>query len=256
MSETKPPLFLNLRFYILVSSLLVSIGVIGLTRIMVASDQLFYIRSEQIFGLLSILYWYLALIISPLNKVTGKRSYTDSLVFSRRAIGVSAGYFALLHSGIATWGQLGGIGALQSLPSKFKISLLLGGVALFVLIIMMLTSFDRVVRVMTPRRWKLLHRLTYVGGIAAVLHIWLIGSHIGQLNTQLIALVLLIILFTLESWRISQNLARKYRLSAYKRLTIFLFTTTLFSLPIIALPTLLPQHHSSSKANHTSSHEN
>jgi hypothetical protein len=106
-TDTLKTLTSNSRFYILLSSFLISLLVISDLRLNFASDQLFYIRSEQVFGLLAMVYWYIALIISPLKSVIGTHSLRQA-TFARRAIGVSAAYFVLLHAVIATWGQLGG----------------------------------------------------------------------------------------------------------------------------------------------------
>ena len=58
-----------------------------------ASDQLFIIRLQQIYGLASIILWYLVVIIGPMGHIVGKHR-TKHLEFMRRAIGVSAFYFA------------------------------------------------------------------------------------------------------------------------------------------------------------------
>ena len=85
----------NSRFYILATSFLISLAVIGFLRLQIPSDQLFYIRTQQVFGLLAIFYWYVALIISPIGHVIGKHRM-KKVEFARRAIGVSAFYFVLL----------------------------------------------------------------------------------------------------------------------------------------------------------------
>lgn len=245
VAKQKPPLLYNLRFYILITSLLGSVMLVAWMRSTIASDQLFLIRTQQIFGLCSVALWYMALIISPLSYVFGKERMAH-LVFARRGIGVSAAYFALLHGMIALFGQLGGIQQLVLLPTLFKWSLLAGAIAFIILLVMAATSFDVVIRRMTYRRWKLLHRLGYIGGVLAVFHIWSIGAHIAYSATQIAALGALIILSGLETYRVVIILARKYpELKSKDYFITLLVTIWLFWVVIIiAIPGIIKNYHS------------
>jgi DMSO/TMAO reductase YedYZ heme-binding membrane subunit len=244
----------NSRFYILAISLLVSLAVIGLMRLQIPSDQLFYIRTQQLFGLLGVLFWYFALMISPLGYVIGKQRI-KKLEFARRAIGVSAFYFVLLHGAIALWGQLGGISEIQYLPELFKWSLLGGAIAFAVLLLMALTSFDKVVRFMTFPRWKLLHRLVYSGGVLAILHIWTVGTHLAYDVVQLTAFVLLVILFGLELYRITKKLNEKYlHLEKTESITLFIASWAIAATLVLLIPSVVQNYHSR-HTDHTANNE-
>jgi len=87
----------------------------------------------------------------------------------RRALGLYAFGYALLHAGLligvaygANWGLLKQ-GVAQS---PF---ILIGLAALFVLLLLAITSTDRWVRRLGPR-WRQLHRSTYLAGLLAVWH--------------------------------------------------------------------------------------
>jgi sulfoxide reductase heme-binding subunit YedZ len=234
----------NSRFYILVSSVLISGLVLGWLRQSIVSDQLFYIRAQQIFGLLCALYWYVALVISPIGYVIDKQ-HTRHLEFARRAIGVSACYFVLLHAGIAIWGQLGGLSQIGYLPSLFKWSLLAGAIALSILLVMASTSLDRVVTFMTLRRWKWLHRLVYVGGILAVLHIWTIGTHLAYVQVQVAAFVALVVLSGLELFRVTKLLNAKYlHLDVVEAGAVFLAFWIMAIGGLVAIPIVFKNYHS------------
>lgn len=238
-------LFLNnTRFYILVATFLLSLGVLAATRLLIPDDQLFVIRLQQIFGLLCILYWYAALVISPIGYVIGKQRM-KKVEFSRRAIGVSAFYFALLHAAVALWGQLGGFSGLAYLPQIFQWSLLGGLGALIILFIMAITSFDAVVRWMTFKKWKWLHRLVYIGGVVAVLHIWSIGTHLAYTPVQVVALIALIVLAGLELFRVTKLLNRKHlHLERLESGTVFLTLWVIVSVLILMLPFAVQNYHS------------
>ncbi len=242
--KTPPSLLNNSRFYILCGTILASGLIVAILRQTIASDQLFYIRTEQIFGLGCILFWYLALIISPLGYVLGKERIRH-LSFARRAIGVSAAYLATLHVIIALWGQLGGPHAIPYLPSLFRWSLLAGVIALVILLAMTATSFDGVIKFMTFRRWKWLHRFVYGAGILAVLHVWSIGTHTTYTFVRVTALMALIILSGLEMFRITQLLAKKYH--EFKRTdyftAFFVSSWAVWIALILALPAIMQTYH-------------
>lgn len=214
-------------------------------RTVIADDQLYYIRMQQVFGLLCILYWYVAQIISPIGYVIGKQR-TKHLEFARRAIGVSAAYFALLHAGIALWGQLGGLSQIALLPTLFQWSLAGGALALLILLVMAATSFDKVVKFMTFKRWKWLHRLVYAGLIIVVLHIWSIGTHLAYSNIQIAAFVALVILSGLETFRVVKIISDKrpeFKSKDYF-VTLFVGIWAAWIILIASIPALISNYHS------------
>ncbi len=234
----------NSRFYILATSVLLSIAVAAYLRLHIPSDQLYYIRTQQVFGLLCILYWYVALIISPIGYVIGKQRI-KRLEFARRAIGVSAAYFAALHAAIALWGQLGGISEISLLPSLFKWSLGGGAIALLILLLMAATSFDKVVSVMTLRKWKWLHRFVYFGLILVVLHIWTIGTHLAYPYVQWIAFAALVVLSGLELFRVTKLVNRKYlHFDRTEAATMWLSMWFIVIVGVFCIPVLVQNYHS------------
>lgn len=246
--------FLNSRFYVLLTTLLVSIFVVAALRLVIADDQLYAIRTQQTFGLLCLIYWYVALIISPLGYVIGKRRVRH-MEFARRAIGVSAFYFALLHGVVALWGQLGGFDQLQFLPSLFQWSLAGGAAALVILGLMALTSFDSVVKRMTYRRWKWLHRFVYTAWILVVIHVWSVGTHLAYTNIQLVAFTALAVLSGLELYRIVTSLnTTKLHLNKTEFATFFLAVWVAALALILTIPAVIQNYHSRHTDHESSEH--
>ncbi len=234
----------NSRFYVLVFSLILSVAVFAWMRLAFVSDQLFYIRLQQSYGFICLLYLYIALIISPLGYVIGKHRMSH-INFLRRAVGVSAFYFGLLHAGIALFKQLGGIGQLQFLPDIFKVSLIGGTIALCLLGLMALTSFDKVISFITFKRWKWLHRFVYASGILIILHIWMIGTHLAYIEMQIAGFTSLAILFGLEIFRITKVLNRKYlRLSRAEAGAVFLSLWSMAIVLVLLIPVFIDNYHS------------
>lgn len=236
----------NARFYILLFSLLLSVLIVCWLRTQILSDQLLYIRTQQVFGFISLGFLYVALILSPLSKAVGDRPAMKFWLFSRRAIGVSAFYFAFLHFIVALFGQVGGPDGLGLLPDRFIWALGFGAVALFVLFLMAITSFDKAVRFMTYRKWKWLHRFVYGAGILIILHVWMIGTHMVYGWVQWALFVPVVIFFGLEAWRITGNFAKRFPEFQSKEyfITIFLTLWLLWSLALACLPGLVANYHS------------
>lgn len=244
MVEHKNSLLDNSRFYILTASILLSIATAAWLRLQIASDQLYFIRLQQLFGLFCLCYWYLALIVSPLGYVIGKQR-TKHLQFARRAIGVSAAYFATLHAAVALWGQLGGLGEIDLLPPLFKWSLAAGDIALLILLAMAATSFDRVISFMTFRKWKWLHRFVYGSFVLAVLHIWTIGTHLAYPAVKWAAFTALVVLAGLELFRVTKLLNDKYlHVDLGERAILFISAWAIVSALIAAIPVFVGNYHS------------
>lgn len=256
VSEKDYKLLNNSRFYVLASSVLLSLMVMAWLRLQIPSDQLFYIRTQQVFGFLCVLYWYLALIISPIGHIVGKQRIKH-LEFARRAIGVSAFYFALLHGLVALWGQLGGPGQLAYLPNLFRWSILGGTIAFFILLIMATTSSDKVVKYMTFRRWKWLHRLVYIGGVLAVLHIWSVGTHLAYTSVQITAFVALVILAGLEMYRMTKVVNdKRLHLDRTETVVLFISAWSIVTLLIFLIPVFVQNYHSRHEDHNNATHEN
>lgn len=243
-AQTPYRLLHNSRFYILAFSLLLSITVFAWLRLRIDSDQLLSIRTQQLYGFICLGFWYATLIISPLGHAIGKHRLKH-LEFARRAIGVSAFYFALLHAVIALFGQLSGPPQLQHLPDLFKWSLVSGGMALLVLALMAATSFDAVIRFMTFRKWKWLHRLVYLAGVCVILHIWMIGTHLSYPWVQLSGFAALALLTGLELLRMVRLVNRKYFQLRRAEAAIMALAIWAIALAFIAaIPTVIENYHS------------
>ena len=245
----------NSRFYILTGSILLSALVIAWLRLSISSDALFFIRTSQVFGLLCLVYWYTTLIISPIGHIIGKQRmrYPE---FARRAIGVSAFLFALLHAAFSFFGNLGGFGAIGTLPDAFKWSLIGGLVALVFLALMAATSFDKVVRFMTYRKWKWLQRLGYVAGVLVILHVWSIGSHLAYSGYQIAAFIALIALFGLELFRVTKALSQKFlHLDKTEFGAMFLASWAIVGVLIFMLPVVISNYHTPHAAEVCETHE-
>lgn len=203
----------NIRFYILLSSLIGSILITVVIKLIIPDGILQTVRLTQFFGFVSLGIFYFALLCGPFCFVFKNFPYKDEYKFSRRALGVSSFYFALLHSCFGFFGQLGGLVGIPFLGETYLWALIPGFIALLVFSLLAATSFDIAIKKMTFLRWKLLHRLIYLGGILAIAHTFLIGSHFNNFSSffSQISVALFILLLILETIRLNIFLQRKWR---------------------------------------------
>ncbi|HVX48107.1 MAG TPA: ferric reductase-like transmembrane domain-containing protein [Candidatus Saccharimonadales bacterium] len=201
----------NSRFWILAIAVTLSVNIAGFVQLLVPASSLQTIRIEQAYGFISLFLLYVAILMSPLTKVFPNLPYREEFLHARRAIGVSAFYYAALHVYITFFKQLDGFSGIRYLNNTYSWSLLFGVFTLAVLLVMTATSLDWVVDHMGYKHWKLLHRLVYLASLAVLLHVILIGPHYDKglsflgILTYLAATVLII----LEVLRIRINILKR-----------------------------------------------
>ncbi len=203
----------NIRFYILFFSLVLSLTIFFWTIFTTPQAAIKVINLTRIYAFCSITFLYFALLCGPFCYTFRSFPYRPQYLKARRAIGVSAFYFALLHSLFAFFGVLGGFKGLGFLDARFIFAIALSFVALIILSLMAATSFDFVITKMTFKRWKILHRLVYIAGIFVLIHALLIGSHFQNLlePIPLIYLSAVAFLLYLEAKRVIVFLQKKLK---------------------------------------------
>ena len=131
----------------------------------------------HITGILSLVFLFLSLLISPLRWMTGWGGW---LAF-RRALGLYGFFYAVVHLVIYV-----GFDRALSLTSTLneiwmRRFLQVGAVAIVLMVPLAVTSTNSMIQRMGPKRWKRLHRLTYAVVILGVLHYYmLVKSDIRQ----------------------------------------------------------------------------
>ncbi|HRE84516.1 MAG TPA: ferric reductase-like transmembrane domain-containing protein [Opitutaceae bacterium] len=107
------------------------------------------------------------LTFTPLRTIFPRSPEVRALNRHRRLVGVTVFVYAGLHF-IMYLIYEGGFGTLTNdIGKPFILS---GAVALAILLVLAVTSLDRVVRTLGGRRWRNLHRLVYFGAALAAYH--------------------------------------------------------------------------------------
>ncbi|MBI2032863.1 MAG: ferric reductase-like transmembrane domain-containing protein [Candidatus Levybacteria bacterium] len=169
----------NIRFYILLFSAVFAEATYYYVHALYGPGSS-EIELTQRYGLISVTYLYIALYIGPVTRIFFGIPFRSQILKARRAIGVSACFFALMHARSGFFDELGGLVPFLQLNTTYHIAIALSTVALVILTLMALTSFDAVIRKMTFPKWKRLHQLVYLAGVFIVLHATLIGSHMKR----------------------------------------------------------------------------
>lgn len=191
------PLFKNSRFYILLFALLLAVGIYVYAFNTVTTNALLIDKVLRLYALTSISFLYVALLIGPAVHIFPFLPYKGKIVWARRGVGVSAFFFGVLHASFAFFGQLGGFAALPFLPGKYLLAISLSATALLILTLMAATSFDYMVRKLTFRRWKFLHRFVYLAAFLIIIHALLIGSDFQDRSSPIFIVSFALLIFLL-----------------------------------------------------------
>jgi sulfoxide reductase heme-binding subunit YedZ len=134
----------------------------------------------------------LALAVTAVDRVFRPRWPLPAPVL-RRALGMGAAWLACVHALIALIGRLQGKWHVVLESAQ----LIAGLTALAVLVLLLLTSFDAVIRASKLRAWKELHRLAYAAALLVAQHVLL-----GPFASRRLALGLLLAIAALLALRL------------------------------------------------------
>ena len=168
-------------------------------------------------------FLYVALLIRPLYTTFPRLPYASTALGSQPAFGISAFYFALLHSYSGFWGFVGGFGGLRYWSGYFASSLCFGLLALCLLTIAAVTSIPYLKRHMGAY-WKFAHRFIYVAGVLILIHGVTVTIHLAHLRAILIVTYLsLLFLLGLHILRFDRYAAGRYHALPRRIVTVICF---------------------------------
>jgi glycine betaine catabolism B len=121
-------------------------------------------------GILSLIFLVLSLAVTPLMRL----AHWSSLGQLRRVMGLFAFFHALVHFGLFyLFDRNANLGDVLS-EIAMRRYLLVGIVGLLVMVPLAVTSTNRMIQRLGPKRWKLLHRLAYLAAVAGALHYYML----------------------------------------------------------------------------------
>lgn len=149
-------------------------------------------------GLWALRFLWLSLMVSPLRESAG----LPALLRFRRALGVSAFVYALLHFLSYAWLDKGLV--LDDIVRDVlkRNFILVGLLALVLMTPLALTSFNRAIKALGAKRWQALHRLVYVVALLGLLHFYWKKSIKHDVAEVLVYAAILAVLL---GWRIMRR---------------------------------------------------
>ncbi len=121
-------------------------------------------------GILSLVFLFLSLAISPLRWATGWGGW----IAFRRGLGLYGFFYAVVH--VAIYVGLDRELSVASTVSEIWLRrfLQVGTLAVFLMVPLAVTSTNGMIQKLGPKRWKLLHRQAYVVAALGVVHYYLL----------------------------------------------------------------------------------
>lgn len=138
------------------------------------------VNARQLFGLWALAFLLASMILGPLTSVFPWVPLRSSFMYGRRAVGVSALGFCILHVLAYCWSVLRRDWRELFTPGALWVTgLALGLIALIDMLALGVTSRDASVKAMGGRKWKKLHRSVYWLLPVVLLHAVLVGADFG-----------------------------------------------------------------------------
>jgi sulfoxide reductase heme-binding subunit YedZ len=121
-------------------------------------------------GMLTLLFLIITLAVSPARKITG----LNWLIKFRRMLGLFAFFYGFLH--LMTYIWFDRYFNLKSVPGDVATRpfIALGMLSCFLMTPLAITYTDKMIKRLGGKRWNKLHKLIYAGGVAGVIHFWLL----------------------------------------------------------------------------------
>jgi ferredoxin-NADP reductase/DMSO/TMAO reductase YedYZ heme-binding membrane subunit len=120
-------------------------------------------------GMLTLVFLLLALLVTPVRKVTG----WNWLIFSRRTLGLYAFTYGCIHF-LIFFSLDRSLSISSTLSEMLKRKyLVVGSTGLLLMVPLALTSTNAMIKRLGGARWRALHRLVYAAAIAGVIHYYM-----------------------------------------------------------------------------------
>ncbi len=164
-------------------------------------------------GLLGLIFLTLTLLVTPLRKITG----INWLFNFRKNLGLFAFFYVLAHFLIYFFKQQSG-NIRDALNEILQANyLIVGSIGLLVMVPLAMTSFNRAIKKMGPKKWKALHCLTYLAAAMGALHYCMEGKVYTPKQIIFAGIITLLLLYRgyeLIAWLLDKKSPRPIPLTA------------------------------------------
>lgn len=140
---------------------------------------------SQWYGLLSLLWLYLALLLSPLYfafpSLPGRKPVTQAV----GSLVLVTFIYATLHGAFSFFGELGGFAGLGFLNTTYLVAITLSFTAWILLALVAAKYTPRLADKISPTRRRQFGQFIYVTGLLVFIHVLLLGTHFTDLSTTI-----------------------------------------------------------------------
>lgn len=201
----------SIRYIILCFSVILAGVIFVWTGYAFPESQIRFLRLDEIYALVSITFLYFTLLATPLTQAFPGLPFRVVYIKARRALGVSAFVFGVLHASISYFVLLGGLAGISVLDTRSLTAVIFGFLALTILSLLTATSVNFMVRRLGSR-WKPLHRLVYAAAVLILIHGTLLGTQLSNPWHPITLTVYgaVVFLLVLEGLRIYRFLQKKF----------------------------------------------
>lgn len=121
-------------------------------------------------GMLTLVFLLITLAITPIRRITG----LNEIIKFRRMLGLYAFFYGSAH--LLTYIWFDRAFNLRSTAGDIaqRPFIAVGLLALLLMIPLAITSSNNMIRRLGGKRWRRVHRLVYLAGIAGVVHFWML----------------------------------------------------------------------------------
>ncbi|HEX3282210.1 MAG TPA: protein-methionine-sulfoxide reductase heme-binding subunit MsrQ [Pyrinomonadaceae bacterium] len=121
-------------------------------------------------GMLTLLFLVSTLAVTPVRQITR----LNWLIKFRRMLGLFAFFYGFLH--LLTYVWFDRYFNFKSIPADVATRpfIAVGVLAFFLMAPLAVTSTDKMIKRLGGKTWRKLHKLVYAGGVAGVIHFWLL----------------------------------------------------------------------------------
>jgi methionine sulfoxide reductase heme-binding subunit len=174
-------LYPHIRLTVFVLGFLWALALVGYYHFVSLDLATFEANIVRTFGLTALVFLLIVLTPGLLNIYFPTYGLNSLLINARRSFGWWTFLFAFVHAFLAFFRFYNGsFLTFNILSYPYKLAVIFGAASLLILLVMFITSSQIMVRLLTFRKWKVIHRFIYLAAIFLILHIFLRGSNFND----------------------------------------------------------------------------
>lgn len=205
------------RFYIVLASAIVAAAYYFwiISTIKITTSQA--VKLDLFYALAGVIMLYLFMLVTPLVSLFSDFPLRTQLMEAKKAFGIAALLFALLHGYFAFFQELGGFGGLGFLNDKYIWGISISATALLILCMAIAGTFGWITARIPWPQWSWLKLSLDVVLLLTLVHALILGSDFTSFSNLIPQLFFIgiALLFGLESFRLDQYIEQHFEVPRF-----------------------------------------